>query len=47
MAKYVASIERGCGLDVTSEDAVRELKFGLTEVVYRWAQGEVCVFIYV
>ena len=45
MAKYVASIERECGLDITGEDAERELKFGLTEVVYHWAQGEVHVCV--
>lgn len=41
VAKGVAEIERQCGLDVTDEDALRELKFGLTEVIYEWAKGEV------
>ena len=40
MAKYVTTIERESGLDRT-EEAVNELKFGLTEVVYQWALGEV------
>ena len=41
----MAGIERDCGLDVTDEEAVSELKFGLTEVVYYWAQGEVRALI--
>ncbi len=43
MAKYVAGIERESCLDRTDEEAVNELKFGLTEVVYHWALGEVCM----
>ena len=45
VAKEVARMERQCGLDVTDEDALRELKFGLTEVVYEWAKGEVQLYV--
>ncbi len=34
-------MERNFGLDVSIEDAVGELKFGLVEVVYQWAEGKV------
>lgn len=40
-ATRIAEIERQFKLDVTSEDADKELKFGLVEVVYEWANGMV------
>ena len=41
VSRGIAGVERQCGLDVSDEDALIELKFGLTEVVYEWAKGEV------
>ena len=38
-ATEIAEVERQCGLNISAEDAVKELKFGLTEVVYEWANG--------
>ena len=40
-ATQTAEIEHQFGLDVISEDADKELKFGLVEVVYEWANGMV------
>ena len=37
----IAEIECQFKLDVISEDADKELKFGLVEVVYEWAKGMV------
>lgn len=37
----IAQLERECGLDISDEDALNNLKFGLTEVVYEWACGRV------
>jgi len=39
MAKSVAICQKECGLDVTIEDFVGSLHFGLVEVVYEWARG--------
>lgn len=41
MATKLAETERHFGLDVSSEDAVKDLKFGLVEVVFEWARGMV------
>ncbi len=38
-------MERHFGLDTSVEDYVRELKFGLVEVVYEWAEGTVRVIL--
>ena len=38
-ATQIAETERQFGLDVSVEDAIKELKFGLVEVVYEWANG--------
>ena len=35
----IANTEHRCGLDVSIDDAINELKFGLTQVVYEWANG--------
>ena len=35
----IAETERRFGLDVSVDDAIKELKFGLVEVVYEWANG--------
>ena len=40
-ATELAETERQFGMDVSAEDAVRDLKFGLVEVVYEWARGMV------
>ena len=45
-ATQVAEIEHLLGLDVTSEDAIKELKFGLVEVVYEWANGMVSLHVH-
>ncbi|XP_078687037.1 superkiller complex protein 2-like [Branchiostoma floridae x Branchiostoma belcheri] len=39
MATRLAELQRECGVNVQVEDCVEELKFGLTEAVYQWAQG--------
>ncbi|XP_057289644.1 SKI2 subunit of superkiller complex protein-like [Hydractinia symbiolongicarpus] len=38
-AKRVAICQKQCGLDVTVEECVGELHFGLVEVIYEWARG--------
>lgn len=38
-AERVAYTQRSCGLDVTVEDFVGSLHFGLVEVVYEWGRG--------
>ena len=40
-ATRIALCEREHGIDVSVEDTLRELKFGLVEVVYEWACGMV------
>lgn len=35
----IAETECQFGLDASVEDAIDELKFGLVEVVYEWANG--------
>ena len=40
-ATHIAETEKQFGLNVSSEDAVKELKFGLVEVVYKWTTGMV------
>jgi antiviral helicase SKI2 len=42
-ARKVAQIQADCGLQISVEDYVNGLKFGLVEVVYEWAQGLVGV----
>ncbi|KAJ3078111.1 hypothetical protein HK102_004726, partial [Quaeritorhiza haematococci] len=39
IAVRVAEVQRECGLDVPLDDALANLRFGLVEVVYEWAQG--------
>lgn len=39
MATTIAETERQFGMDTSVEDSLRELKFGLVEVVYEWARG--------
>ena len=41
MATKIAETERQFGMDTSVEDCLRELKFGLVEVVYEWARGMV------
>ena len=43
-ATEIAKIEHQSKLDVISEDADKELKFGLVEVVYEWANGMVSFY---
>ena len=38
MTTYVANIQQDCGIRISAEDAVRNLRFGLVEVVYEWYQ---------
>lgn len=38
-ARKVAQIQADCGLQISVEDYVNGLKFGLVEVVYEWARG--------
>ena len=38
-AERVAYTQSSCGLDVTVEDFVGSLHFGLVEVVYEWGRG--------
>lgn len=35
----IAETEQRFGLDASVEDAIKELNFGLVEVVYEWANG--------
>ena len=44
MATQIAELERDAGIDVSVEDSLRELKFGLIEVVYEWANGKVSYY---
>ncbi|XP_078603715.1 superkiller complex protein 2-like [Branchiostoma floridae x Branchiostoma japonicum] len=39
MATRLAELQRECGVNVQVEDCVEELKFGLVEAVFQWAQG--------
>lgn len=41
VAKQIAETERQFGIDVSVEDYQKNLKFGLVEVVYEWANGKV------
>lgn len=41
VATQIAKLEKGNGLNVSEEDAISDLKFGLVEVVYEWACGKV------
>ena len=41
LAREIAETERLYGLDTSVEDYKKEFKFGLIEVVYKWAKGEV------
>ena len=40
-ATRIALCEIELGIDVSVEDSLKELKFGLVEVVYEWARGMV------
>ena len=40
-ATRIALCEQEHGIDVSVEDSLKELKFGLVEVVYEWARGMV------
>ena len=42
-ATRIAQCEREHGIDTSVEDSLNELKFGLVEVVYEWANGMVRV----
>jgi len=37
IAAQIAQMERQFGIDISLEDYVKELNFGLVEVVYEWA----------
>ncbi len=41
VATEIAQTERRFGMDTSVEDYLKELKFGLVEVVYEWARGTV------
>ena len=41
VATQIALSERNHGIDTSVEDYLKELKFGLVEVVYEWARGMV------
>ena len=41
MATQIALTEREHGIDTSVEEYLKELKFGLVEVVYEWARGMV------
>ena len=43
VAKEIAEAEISIGLQTSVEDYQKEFKFGLIEVVHKWAQGEVSV----
>lgn len=43
VAQRIGDLQRDCGLAQTAEDFIAQFKFGLTEVVYCWARGMVCV----
>ena len=48
-ATRIALCEREQGIDVSVEDSLKVLKFGLVEVVYQWASGMVstpCVCVH-
>ena len=48
-ATRIALCEREQGIDVSVEDSLKVLKFGLVEVVYQWASGMVstlCVCVW-
>ena len=40
-AYEIAELERSFGIDTSPETYQEEFHFGLMEVVYKWAQGEV------
>lgn len=40
-ATRIAQTERDHGIDTTVEEALKELNFGLVQVVYEWARGMV------
>ena len=42
-ATQIALREREFGIDTSVEDYLNDLKFGLVEVVYEWANGMVRV----
>ena len=41
VATGIAETERKFNMDTSVEDYLKELKFGLVEVVYEWARGMV------
>ena len=41
MASEIAELERSLGIDTASETYQEEFNFGLMQVVYEWAKGEV------
>ena len=41
MAYEIAELERSLGIDITPEAYQNEFNFGLMQVVYEWAKGEV------
>ena len=43
VATQIALTERQYGIDTSVEEYLKELKFGLVEVVYEWARGMVGV----
>ena len=38
----IVQTERAHGIDTSIDDVLKELNFGLVEVVYEWARGMVC-----
>lgn len=44
-AKEIAEAQRSCGLKEPVQQYVEQFKFGLVEVVYQWAKGEVREFM--
>jgi len=43
ITKKLASKQKEYGLDLSEDEYVASLKFGLVEVVYEWARGMVCL----
>jgi antiviral helicase SKI2 len=39
LTQRIANVQKGYGLQITAQDAVEQLHFGLVEVVYEWARG--------
>jgi len=45
IGERLLELQNECGLDLSRHDYLRNLNFGLVEVVYEWARGMVRLFI--